>query len=549
MADNTRYRYVDFIGGRILEAREMLALQNMTEGVDTSGNVVVHDLNALYREGATLNVHAVITTGTTTVTLSPIDNTQPMQVFLHGRWETLRSGDAPTLTLASGQLTLYLNWALNVITSSDDPSLVDGTTGEATANMGELDFSVSATDTSATALGPNQLAKNTSPIVIASFTASGTSLIVVPIDNVNTAALGTKSHAGLIKLSTDTASGVAVATDDPRLVDARPPAAGSVVDASVRTPISNGQTNSDGSAQYDLTADPGGISADKIIWQTYRGRISDFLANVRAQVASLASTLSGHIGSMLGQANTHPMPTASQVGAAPLSHVNLALGAVGSHPATVNSDNGGFVVNEGSTGFPGAPAFQIALNGAQVAAIQHNGDFNSTFLNSLVYNPGGSGITFSGPLGTLFQLAQVVRDHVNQNNHANPHGLTASDIGAAGPPTVIRNGNGTFVQTADGHGGFIYEAWGKVSAPATGGKYTSVLISFPSAFPGNPSIHLTINGHSGNNDGGSQHAETINATNLTPSNVLAELACAQEIGGTGSNGFSNSVEVNWRANF
>src|ERR1017187_193209 len=103
MADSTRYRVVDFIGGRILEAREMLALQNIAEGIDPTGAILVQDLNALYREGATFNVQALIGSGTTDVVLEKIDIALPMQVFVHGRWETLRSTDAPTVTLAPGQ--------------------------------------------------------------------------------------------------------------------------------------------------------------------------------------------------------------------------------------------------------------------------------------------------------------------------------------------------------------------------------------------------------------------------------------------------------------
>jgi hypothetical protein len=446
MADSTRYRVVDFIGGRILEAREMMAIQSMTEGLDSSGNVLVHDLNAIYREGATLNVQPVITSGTRTVTLTPIDTTKPMQVFLHGRWETLRSGDAPPITLGTSQFNLYLNWALNIITSVQDPSLVDSSTGAPTANMGELDFSVSATDTSATTLGSTQLAKNTAPIVLFNFVTAGASVAVVPQDNVLAVALGTNTAAGPVKLSTSTASGVAAGTDDPRLSDSRTPAALSVVDASVRVPVPvPGATNPDGSNKYDLSADPGGISADKIIWQTYTERLSDFLAWIRAQVASVVTTLTSHIGVALGSTATHPMPTASQVGAAPLSHVGMSLGQSGSHPATVNADSGGFVVNQDPGTFASSandPAYAVMEGGAYKAGLEHGGDVYSALLAALIANPGGTPLHFTGALHGLESVAQVLVDHVNQNAGAtNPHGLTLGGLG--GTALSISTATGT----------------------------------------------------------------------------------------------------------
>ena len=449
-ANNTRYRVVDFIGGRILESREMMTLQSIASGIDSAGNIVAQDLNAIYREGATFNVQAVITAGTTTVTLTPINNTLPMQVFVHARWELLLSGDAPPITLATGQTNLYLNWAINVITSAQDATLVDATTGEPTANMGELDYSVSATDNSGAALGGSQLAKNTSPIILFSFTPSGSTLTPVPIDNVNTPAVATLTASGLVRLTTGTSGGLAVANDDPRMTNGRSPSVGTVVDASVRVPVTNGSSNSDGSSQYDLTTDPGGISADKIIWQEMKERVSDAMAWLKAQVAALATTITNHIGVALGSAATHPMPTASQVGAAPLSHITLPLGATGSHPPVLNQDSGGFQVNETTaTTTPNDPAYAVNLKGTLVAALTHQGDLITTLLNSLVAAPGGSPLNFTGPLSGLFSVAEVLTDHVNQTSGAtNPHGLTLGGLGGTAlsisTTTTTTNGGTTY---------------------------------------------------------------------------------------------------------
>jgi hypothetical protein len=155
--DRSRYRFVNFIGGRILQAREMDKLQDITRGVDDSNVLTAFDLDAVYREGATLNVTPVITAGTKTVTLTPTDPTKPMLVFVRGRWETLRAAEAPAITLLIGQTQLYLNWQLRKVTSAEDAQLIDISTGEATAEMGELDLAVSATDDSPVQWRPRSL--------------------------------------------------------------------------------------------------------------------------------------------------------------------------------------------------------------------------------------------------------------------------------------------------------------------------------------------------------------------------------------------------------
>jgi hypothetical protein len=471
MADSTRYRVVDFIGGRILEAREMMTLQNIAEGVDPTGDILVQDLNAIYREGATLNVQALIGSGTTDVVLEKIDIALPMQVFVHGRWETLRSTDAPTVTLAPGQTNLYLNWALNVITSVQDASLVDATTGLPTANMGELDYAVSATDTSSAALLSTQLAKNTEPIVLFSFAASGTTLVPVPIDNVNYQALATATSSGLVRLSTGTSSGEAASSDDARLSDARAPLAGSVVDASVRTPVATiGVTNTDGSPQYDLTVDPGGIGADKIIVRSMKERVSDVIANMYAAVAAVVAALAGHIGIGLGSPATHPMPTYSQVGAAPLSHITLPLGVTGSHPPQVNADSGGFEVNQATiSATPNDPAYGVFLSGTLLAALTHEGDLYTTLLNALVASPGGSPLVFTGgPLTGLASVAQVLVDHVNQTTGTtNPHGTSLSTLG-------VKGGQVTFTGHTYGHSEMHTETF---TLPFTAASTAVVVVS------------------------------------------------------------------------
>lgn len=122
----------------------------------------------------------------------------------------------------------------------------------------------------------------------------------------------------------------------------------------------------------------------------------------------------------------------------------------------------------------------------------------------------------------------------------------AGPTGPSGQPTVTRNANGTFVQTSDGLSGFIYEAWGIVSAPASGTARTTATITFPVAFPGNPVVVLTPLGDS---DSGGNNSMSCYAVSLSSSGCTANLACATNIGGSGSGGFSNVVQVNWHASF
>jgi hypothetical protein len=56
--DRSRYRFVNFIGGRILQAREMDKLQDITRGVDDSNVLTAFDLDAVYRERRNAQRHA-----------------------------------------------------------------------------------------------------------------------------------------------------------------------------------------------------------------------------------------------------------------------------------------------------------------------------------------------------------------------------------------------------------------------------------------------------------------------------------------------------------
>lgn len=123
---------------------------------------------------------------------------------------------------------------------------------------------------------------------------------------------------------------------------------------------------------------------------------------------------------------------------------------------------------------------------------------------------------------------------------------TQGPPGPSGQPAVTRNSNGVFVQTSDGLGGYIYQAWGIVSAAATGNKFSAAAITFPVAFPGNPVVVLTPLGDS---DGSGNNAMSCYADSVSTTGCTAELACAVNVGGTGSSGFVNVVQVQWNASY
>lgn len=441
--DRTRYRQLDFIGARILQARELNWLQEIDQGVAVSDNEtsVSGQLQAVYRQGALFNV--TVNTSGLVVTLSATDSSKPMMIFVRNQWEifpgnnddvTGVGGTFPgnhSITLGSTGTNIFLNWELKIRTGGligDDSSLTDATTNEAVASAGELILHLSTTDTSASSLSPDQLAKNVSPVSVLAFTNTGSVLSYVPSDNVGTQARASSITSGLVKSTTNTP--IVVSTDDPRMSDTRPAADGSVHDASVRVPVPTGGTNADGTPTYNLTSDIGGISAAKIIYTVGTQLVSDAIAWIKGQLNSLLSRYNAHETAGLGLSNTHPIPTAAQVGATPLSHVGQALNLPTSHPAVANQDSGGMKVNRsGSGGSVDDPAFGVFVSGSPIVSLNHDGDISSNAAAVFTATPGGS--LASGALKHLSLVAQVLSQHVNQVSHANPHGLTAGDIGAA----------------------------------------------------------------------------------------------------------------------
>jgi hypothetical protein len=439
MPTPNRYRDITFIGARILQARELNLLQYIDQGFDSTNAVQTsYDLQAIYKQGAFLNVQPQLS-GNNVVTFVAINGGLPALIFVRDRFESLISGEGGPITLPPGSGNIYMNWVLVKVTSAQDPALVDFTTGTSTAEMGELQITISATDTSGVALGGSELSKNTSPIIVATYTGSGGSLVVTIADHVFTHAQGGVGVSGLVQLTGPSPAGLGVGNNDPRMSDSRPPAAGSVVDASVRVPVTTGNTNADGTDEYTIPADggtdPGGVSGAKIILLAARQTLEAGWNWLKASFNTLLGRYNAHEGAALGSLTTHPFPTAIEVGAVPASHVGQPLNLSTSHPATVNQSTGGFRVNRDSSVVPGAvdPAYGVFESINLRAGITHDGDIFSILADGLSVpaSDGDGPLTHNGTLGLMSLIAGVVSEHISKNSHKNPHGLALSDIGGA----------------------------------------------------------------------------------------------------------------------
>lgn len=448
--DRTRYRQLEFIGARILQARELNWVQEMAQGVSVTDDEtpVSGILASLYRQGAVQNINVGITG--LHVTLSATNGALPMQIFVRDRWETFpgqnddttgTGGTTPgnqTMLLSNVDTDVFLNWELRIRTgglTGDDPTLTDSTTNEAVASAGELILHLSNVDTSGVPLAPNQLAKNTQAISLFHFTNSGTLLTLVPQDNIISSADANEFQAGFVR--TTTGNPLVVSTDDPRMTDSRPPGDGSVHDATVRTPVAFGGTNTNGTPIFKLPSDGGsdigGISGAKIVLIATTQTLEAGWNWLVAQFNALLTAFNAHATAALGLSNTHPIPTAAQVGAAPISHVGLPLGLATSHPAVTNVASGGFRVNRGVVGAGAAndPGYGIFDSGnTDLVSMNHDGDVFGTKPNAQVVSGVLSPATYNGPLGLMSNIAKALREHVNQTSHNNPHGLTAGDLGA-----------------------------------------------------------------------------------------------------------------------
>lgn len=507
------YRYVDFIGGNILDASNVQLLQSILSTQPSNLETIgATGLSQVYQQGTLLNAVFNITgTGAGTVIVMTHANTNyPIFVLVNGQFESLGN----TVTIAGSQPTsgaaedLYLNWSLNIITSALDPTFVDGETGEPTIEAGQIALDVDWSDTSGASLDPStQFAKNTATIILATFDFNASPTTVTYINGVFPYAEGNPNQAGLVAL-TDT-SGIAVGTTDPRNSNERVPTDGSVDNDKISTPISSGTNSSSlpvwmfndlaytvgsqiqdsngnietvvtvygtpesgssaptwnlslggqtidnpganqivwinggpaSTTKYDPSTSGQAPNTDNLVYSTLKEKLTTFLDSVNTSINNVLIALTNHIGKALGTAETHPFPTAAQVGAAPASHVGLPLGLPTSHPALVNSDMGGFVVDE-LTGTISGDAYVLNDDSStRKVALTHGGDVYSTaagaYTASALEGDGATPDPNNGALTTLSRVAAILADHVGFNVTGqspvanNPHNLHPGDIGAA----------------------------------------------------------------------------------------------------------------------
>src|SRR5665213_73799 len=440
------YRYLDFIGGNILDASNVTLLQTELERLGLQG------LGQLYAQGTLLN--AVFNITGTSIVFTKSNSSYDIFAFINGQFEDLGAtiSIGPTTQPTTGTTNpLYLNWSWDIKTHSDDPTFVDGITGEPTLEAGQLSFSVDWTDTSIAGGVPSnaggvplnvstQFGKNQNPIVLATFDMSVFGVVTPTyINGVSPYALGNPNQAGFVRVTDN--SGLAPGNTDSRLSDARDPLPGSVYNSSVAALISSGANStalpgwlattayavafqivdsngniqtvvsvagtgtSGGSApswnvslggttfdnpgsnqvvwvnggtasttKYDpATISQGGIFTDSIIYNSLKEKLTTFLDSVNTSVENALIALSNHIGKPLGTSETHPFPTAFQVGAAPASHVGQTLGFGTSHPAPVSYTHSGFVVLRNPAVVPASTdyAYEITDGSSVLAGFLH----------------------------------------------------------------------------------------------------------------------------------------------------------------------------------
>ena len=117
---------------------------------------------------------------------------------------------------------------------------------------------------------------------------------------------------------------------------------------------------------------------------------------------------------------------------------------------------------------------------------------------------------------------------------------------AAVPIVTTRNGNGTFIKSPDGAGGFLYEAYGTVTSGAVGGgTLATQAITFPATFPGNPVLTLSLGTYP---DGTNEDAVTVYHLGTSTTGATAVIRAATNIGGSGA-GSLNAIPIHWRATY
>jgi hypothetical protein len=191
--------------------------------------------------------------------------------------------------------------------------------------------------------------------------------------------------------------------------------------------------------------------------------------------------------------HVHPCPNASDVQAAPISHVGSAL--TGQHVPQYTSDHTGFSVVRNPAVLPAVGDFAYLLediSGNSLAGIKQNGDL----LNSNTNYP-----LLSSALTALF-------GHVSQTVACNPHGTTLAELGGVDLPTM---------QAGDANAIAVSEAAAAADAAAA---QAAAIAAVPAIVTSMFSCTLTADG------------QLSIPTNAGKDLILQWGQCANETGGT-----------------
>jgi hypothetical protein len=305
--DSTKYRTVEYIGGRILQDRELKLMQQLEGDVPQNGKF---NFGALYNTGALLNV--TVSIAAATVTLSATNPLEPMLVYLNNNWEVFAT---PPIMLTAGAVGvnsfIYLNYVLWRVTFDGtsgtlrDNTLVDAATHEATAEMGQLQIYVGADDHGS--IDTNLMFdRNTVPYPMVILASNGLgSLTLFGMISIKDQLAASNLRPGMVAMSTATSS-IAAATDDTRLSDQRTPLPLSVNTSKVQVPnITGGSINISLTDQHGATQNAvlatvatgdtnGGINSKRLFFDGWGVTINDIVTLLWGKVTGVYAVLFGH---------------------------------------------------------------------------------------------------------------------------------------------------------------------------------------------------------------------------------------------------------------
>ena len=334
------YRYIRFVGARILQAKELLDLQDLESRRDKVG------FGAMFSEGASVNTK--FTVSGTTVTAGPIESALPMLAFFNGAFEAIPGAVLDYDVKQTGSDAVYLNWVLWRVTSDGtyqgqagcltDLTLIDTNTNEPVGERGQLQIILSTDDSLASEpLDPvTMIAKNTSPIRLCTLAWADSALAVDEVASFHGYMEATGARPGVARLSTATSQGEAAAADDPRLSDERVPEDASVDTSKVSAPVTAGGTTSILTPDYKTGDTDGGVSSDRVVYKSIKAKLTDFLDWTLTKINYL-----------LGRDTNHENRIAALEGKPEQKidlsyHINQPLGRSGdqgTHPPVVRSGN------------------------------------------------------------------------------------------------------------------------------------------------------------------------------------------------------------------